>query len=237
MIAGLRPYPAYKDSGVRWLGTAPEGWEVMPVKRVARINPRKSEVPTALRHGTPVTFLPMEKVDADGTFDASDVVPIEDVWDGFTYFRRSDVILAKITPCFENGKGASLDCLPTDWGFGSTEFIVLRPSQRMLSQFLYALVSLPAFRHLGADSMQGASGQQRVPTEFVANFRFPIPPASQQLAILRFIRYVELRIQQFIVARERQVWLLEEERKALIHHVIERGLAGTCAGQSGAFER
>ncbi len=196
----------------------------MPVKRVARLNPRKSEVPVALRNGTPVTFLPMARVGSDGTFNASEVVPIEDVWDGFTYFRRSDVILAKITPCFENGKGASLDCLPTDWGFGSTEFIVLRPSQRVHSQFLHALVSLSVFRRLGAEFMQGASGQQRVPTEFVANFRFPVPPARQQLTILRFIKHVELRVQQFIAARECQVSLLEEERKAIIHRAVTRGL-------------
>lgn len=99
-----KPYPAYKDSGEEWLGKVPEEWEVKQLKRVTRLNPSKTEVPRALRTGL-ATFLPMERVGNDGTFDASEIRPVKDLWNGFTYFRKGDVIVAKITPSFENGKG------------------------------------------------------------------------------------------------------------------------------------
>ena len=102
-----KPYPKYKHSGVEWLGEVPKHWEVRRLKRIARLNPSKSEVSPALRSADAV-FLPMEKVGADGRIDTSIVKRASELWNGFTYFRQNDVIVAKITPCFENGKGACL---------------------------------------------------------------------------------------------------------------------------------
>jgi type I restriction enzyme S subunit len=219
----LRPYGGYRNSGSELLPRLPEGWDLVPLKRVARINPRKSEVPAAQRSGTSVTFLPMENVHSDGTFDSSETKSIGEVWEGFTYFRRGDVIVAKITPCFENGKGASLERLPTDFGFGSTEFIVLRPRRNVSSQYLNFLVSLPVFRRLGADAMQGAGGQQRVPAQFAANFRFPIPPLDEQLAIVRFLRFMGSRIKRAVSIKLQLIDLLEEERRAVIRSFLTTG--------------
>jgi restriction endonuclease S subunit len=219
MVYNLKPYPAYKDSGVPWLGEVPEHWDVRRVKRIARLNPSKSEVPLALRDGRAV-FLPMEHVGSDGRFDASEVQPISDLWNGFTYFRRGDVIVAKITPCFENGKGACLENLPTAFGFGSTEFHVIRPSKTIVSAYLYRVTTLSEFRRLGADEMTGAAGQQRVPVEFIANFPTPIPPLPEQTAIVRFLDWAERRIRRVIRARKRRIKLLEEYKQALIHQAV-----------------
>jgi restriction endonuclease S subunit len=219
MTPTLTPYPAYKDSGVPWLGQVPEHWEVRRLKQIARLNPSKSEVPLAQRDGRAV-FLPMERVGSDGRFKASEVRPISDLWNGFTYFRRGDVIVAKITPCFENGKGACLENLPTAIGFGSTEFHVIRPSKAIVSAYLYRVTTLAEFRRLGADEMTGAAGQQRVPVEFLANFPIPIPPLPEQTAIVRFLDYMDRRIRRVIRARQRQIKLLEEYRQALIHQAV-----------------
>jgi restriction endonuclease S subunit len=219
MIDGLKPYPAYKDSGVPWLGKVPEHWEVRRLKRIARLNPSKSEVPIALRDGQAV-FLPMERVGSDGRFDASEVRSISDLWNGFTYFRRGDVIVAKITPCFENGKGACLENLPTAIGFGSTEFHVIRPSLAVTAPYVYQVTTLSEFRRLGADEMTGAAGQQRVPAEFIANFLMPLPPLPEQTAIVRFLDYMDRRIRRSIRAKQKLIKLLEEYRQALIHQAV-----------------
>src|SRR3990172_2293772 len=122
----------------------------------------------------------MERVTADGRVDAREVRPASALWNGFTYFRRADVLVAKITPCFENGKGACLDSLPTEVGFGSTEFIVLRFTDAVLPQYLYRTTTLAEFRRRGADAMNGAAGQQRVPPTFVGNFQAALPPLPEQ---------------------------------------------------------
>jgi len=215
----LKPYPSYKDSGVEWLGKVPEHWEVRRIKRIAHINPSKSEVPLTLRNGNAV-FLPMERVGTNGHYDASDVRPILSLWNGFTYFRRGDIIVAKITPCFENGKGACLENLPTAIGFGSTEFHVIRPSKAIVTAHLYHLTTLSDFRRLGTDEMTGAAGQQRVPVEFIANFPIPIPPLPEQNAIVRFLDYMDRRIKRYINAKQKMIKLLSEYKQALIHQAV-----------------
>ena len=159
---GLDPDVRLKPSGIDWLGDVPAHWEVRRLKWVASLNPSKREVRAPLLADTPVTFLPMERVGRDGRIETGEMLPASDVWNGFTYFEREDVLVAKITPCFENGKGACLDSLPTKVGFGSTEFHVLRAGPSTSSQFLYRLTTLEEFRRLGVNAMTGAAGQQRV---------------------------------------------------------------------------
>jgi restriction endonuclease S subunit len=130
------------------------------------------------------------------------------------------VLLAKITPCFENGKGACLDILPTEYGFGSTEFHVLRARQCLRPQFLYRITTLPEFRRLGAEAMTGAAGQQRVPQEFVANFVCASPPLAEQSAIVCFLDDQTAKMDAAVRAARRQVALLHEYRTRLIADVV-----------------
>ncbi|QCQ22123.1 restriction endonuclease subunit S [Desulfoglaeba alkanexedens] len=219
MIRGLKPYPAYKPSGVELLGQVPEHWEVRRLKRIARLNPSKSEVPLAMRDD-PAAFLRMEHVGSDGRFDASEVRPVSDLWNGFTFFRRGDVIVAKITPCFENGKGACLQNLPTSVGFGPTEFHVIRPSAAVTSSYLYRVTTLSQFRQLGADEMTGAAGQQRVPAEFIANFLIPLPPLPEQTALVEYLDAETAKIDTAVFASRREIDLLREYRQRLIADVV-----------------
>ena len=100
-----KPYPRYRESGVEWLGCTPAHWQTKRLRFACDLNPRKTEV-SWLPDDTEVSFLPMEMIGEDGSLDLSDTRTIDSVWQGYTYFRDGDVILAKITPCFENGKGA-----------------------------------------------------------------------------------------------------------------------------------
>lgn len=224
MTVDLRPYPVYRDSGVEWLGDVPEHWEVRRIKWAATLNPSKKESRSSLAANTPVTFLPMECVNTDGCINSREAPPASTVWNGFTYFRRGDILVAKITPCFENGKGACLDTLPTDFGFGSTEFHVLRARSSISPQFLYRITNIAEFRRLGADAMTGAAGQQRVPESFLANFPIPLPPLPEQTAIVRFLDHVDRRIRRSIRAKQKLITLLNEQKQAVIHHAVTRGL-------------
>ena len=216
---GLDSNVHMKPSGVEWLGDVPEHWEVATLKRVAELNPSKTEAQSSLAADTPVTFLPMACVGTDGTIDG-EVLTASTVWSGFTYFRRNDVLVAKITPCFENGKGACLDSLPTEIGFGSTEFHVLRANSSVSSQFLYHTTNVVDFRRLGANAMTGAAGQQRVPLEFVANHPLAIPPLPEQKAIVAYLGKATADIDTAIARTRRQVDLLHEYRTRLIADVV-----------------
>ena len=215
-----KPYPKYKDSGVEWLGNVPAHWEVRRLKQIVRLNPSKAEARVLLEHDAPVTFLPMERVYTDGRIEATEHLPVSSVWNGFTYFRRGDVIVAKITPCFENGKGACLDTLPTEVGFGSTEFHVLRAGNSIRAPFLYRITTLPDFRRLGAEAMTGAAGQQRVPASFIANFAVPCPPLPEQTAIVEYLDAQTTKIDAAIAAARREIELLREYRTRLIADVV-----------------
>jgi type I restriction enzyme S subunit len=119
-------YPKYKPSGVEWLRDVPNGWKVKRLRFVANLNPSKSEI-ADLDRGTVVSFLPMESVGDDGVLSLDKEKTIAELETGFTYFRNGDVTIAKITPCYENGKGALMCGLTNGIGFGTTELIVARP--------------------------------------------------------------------------------------------------------------
>lgn len=217
---GLDRTVPLKPSGIDWLGEIPAHWDAMKIKRIARVNPSRSDAYESRNSDEPVVFLPMERVSPDGEIDSSERRPIRDVWHGFTYFRRGDVVVAKITPCFENGKGACLSDLETAIGFGTTEFIVLRPSGTILAEFLYQLTMLSEFRLLGVESMTGAAGQQRISQDFVSNFVVPVPPPMEQQAIIDFIRAESSAFRALISRAEREIALIREYRTRLIADVV-----------------
>ena len=173
-----------KYSGVYWLGEIPATWEVFSLKRVCRVNASISEDVKAMKDSDLVTFLPMENVSETGEIDCSIKKKIADVRSGFSSFAKGDVVVAKITPCFENGKGACLDDLDTDIGFGTTEFINLRPSEKVLSKYLYMITMTRPFRKLGEEVMTGSAGQKRVSINYIKNFTLGIPSVEEQESIL-----------------------------------------------------
>lgn len=105
---GMDPNVEMKESGIEWIGEIPNHWIQMRLKYLANINPRKNYDNFSKDSEDLVTFLPMERVNEDGTYDTSLKKKIRKLWKGFTYFEENDVIVAKITPCFENKKGACL---------------------------------------------------------------------------------------------------------------------------------
>lgn len=214
---GINPDAKMKDSGIEWLGEIPEHWEVKKLKYVSKINPSKNQAFKGSEDE--VVFLPMEKVNEDGTFDQELVKPINELWNGYTYFEKGDILIAKITPCFENGKGTLLSNLKTKIGFGSTEFHVVR-SKSVISQFLFYLTRSFRFMKIGEAFMTGAAGQKRVPTDFISEFNVAIPPYEEQQSIVNFIESETSRIGHKIEDTQKLIDLLKEYREALISEVV-----------------
>ena len=155
----------------------------IPIIRLAdicEINPR---MPKMLSDDAVVSFLPMASVSEDGFVDFEERREVREVKKGYKYFERGDVLVAKITPCFENGKAARTSSLSSPIGFGSTEFHVLRAGQRIEPSYLFHLVWNSKLREIGARNMTGSAGQKRVPADFLKRLEIPLPPLDEQRRI------------------------------------------------------
>lgn len=218
---GLDPATAKRNSGIDWIPHIPAHWDTCKLKHVAVFNPSRSESTSFRLSDASVSFLPMECITTDGKLQSVENRKTSEVWEGYTYFRRNDVVMAKITPCFENGKGGLLDALPTEIGFGTTEFIVLRAAERRIRPaFLAKLLSLRTFRVLGADAMTGAAGQQRVPLGFVKNFRIALPPLDEQDRILCTLQTATAEQDAAIERIRSEITLIREYRDRLIADAV-----------------
>jgi type I restriction enzyme S subunit len=148
---------------------------------VVLVNPR---LPKDTDETQLVTFLKMASVSEQGDLLEQESRVLADTKKGFTYFERGDVLLAKITPCFENGKAALVNKLNTKIGFGSTEFHVLRPVKgKVDNKYLFFLIWNEQFRFMGEHAMKGAAGQQRISSDFLKNLKIPLPPLETQKQI------------------------------------------------------
>lgn len=164
------------------LPALPGGWLFVRHLEVAQINPPK---PSGIDDKEMVTFLPMALVRAEtGHYSLSDERPYGKVKKGFTSFLEGDVIVAKITPCFENGKFAYLKKLVNGKGFGSTEFHVSRPNKFLDGEFLFHFLSQATFRKISKLNMTGSAGQLRIPTKYFSNIILPICSLEEQRQIV-----------------------------------------------------
>lgn len=173
------------------------------------LNPNKKEL---LKFNGNVSFLPMSNVSENGKIDLSINRNIDDVRKGFTFFKDNDVIVAKITPCFENGKGAPVFGLLNGVGFGSTEFHVLRPKNTVNTVWLYHVTMLSKFRLEGEKKMTGSGGQRRITKDFINNFKLNIPPLYLQNEFADFV----VQVDKSQLAIQKSLEELETLKKSLM---------------------
>jgi type I restriction enzyme, S subunit len=217
-------YQAYKPSGVEWLREVPEHWEALRLRFATQLNPSKQEA-KELGDQKMVSFLPMEAIGEHGIIRLEQEKEVGECLSGYTYFRDGDVCIAKITPCFENGKGAILRDLKGGIGFGTTELIVTRPvKEKITSEFLDYLFRSQTFRRLGEAEMYGAGGQKRVPDSFVRDFTSALPSIEEQSQVTRFLDRETAKIDCLIAEQQRLIELLQEKRQAVISHAVTKGL-------------
>ena len=176
-----------------------------PLSDLAEINPR-SPLPTV---GETVSFVAMADVSESGLIDN---LELRKASSGYTPFATGDVLVAKITSCFENGKGAHVGNLPTRCGLGSTEFHVLRPRSNTSGRYLYHLTREARFRLRGEGMMSGSAGQRRVPSEFFSRYAVWVPPLEEQRRIAEILDTIDETIQ----ATERLITKLETMKLGII---------------------
>ena len=201
----------------------PASWPRKRLGLVARLRPR-GVVGEALNDAEDVTFLPMDAIGEQGDLDVSSTRRVADVKSGYSRFSEGDVVIAKITPCFENGKGALIRGTKTGVGFGTTELHVVMPGPGLDGRFLYYVTAQPRFRRLGKGWMIGAAGQQRVPEEFVRDFPLRVPPITRQREIANYLDRETARIDQLIAAKQRLLGLTVEKRLAFVSRAVTCGL-------------
>ncbi|MGH2397455.1 MAG: nucleotidyltransferase domain-containing protein [bacterium] len=166
-IADLFP-DRFEDSG---LGEIPAEWQVAPLPDVIEVNPTRS-----LRRGEVAPYLDMANMPTRGH---SPNAVIERAFGSGMRFVNGDTLVARITPCLENGKTAYVDFLQDGQvGWGSTEYIVLHPKPPLPAEFAYCLARSNEFRDFAIQSMTGSSGRQRVPAESLSHFQIVAPPKS-----------------------------------------------------------
>ncbi len=156
------------------------GFEEVKLGDICEINPKKSEIEKE-DNNLEVSFVPMTDISGHSIhFKPKEIRRIREVYTGYTYFREGDILLAKVTPCFENGKSGICKNLKNRIGFGSSEYHVLRPTKNILPELVYHIISSETFIKLGEKQLTGTAGLRRLPKYFVDNFKIPLPPIPIQ---------------------------------------------------------
>ncbi|MBV5296933.1 MAG: restriction endonuclease subunit S [Rhodoferax sp.] len=212
---GLNPDAPMRDSGIPWLGAVPIHWDTRRARFALSANPPSPRL-RALAPEQEVSFIPMDAVGVQGGLNLEQVKLIEDVSSGYTEFQDGDVVIAKITPCFENGKAALADGLTNGVAYGTTELHVLRAGAELDPHFLFYVAISDTFSKLGEAEMYGAGGQKRVPPEFIKNFRMILPPLTEQIAIVAHLRAGIEKLDQMENNAQSAITRLTEYRTALI---------------------
>lgn len=210
-----KPLPPIKPEEIPF--EIPENWVWCRLGDVCEINPR-NKVDDELDAG----FIPMPMVSQlFGIKPTYEVRKWGAIKTGFTHFANNDVVVAKITPCFENSKAGIISDLPNGIGAGSTELNVLRGNQYVLPEYIYAFVKRIDFLKNGERIMKGVAGQQRVPTEYFYNTLIPLPPLSEQKRIVAEIEKqfaLTKQLKEHIIANQQAT---EQLLKALLHQAFE----------------
>ncbi len=203
-----------------------ESWEQCSLSDVCTVNPKKADTKD-LPDELEVSFFPMPALsEIYGEITDSQTRLLKEVRSGFTNFSEGDVVFAKITPCMENGKSAVIGKLVNDIGFGTTEFFVLRCSERLYNRFLYHLVRDKSFRDKAKAVMTGAVGQQRVPKRYLETYKLNLPKVNEQQEIVRILDKSFAREQQTKEAAEAVLDRIDLMKKSILARAF-RGELGT----------
>ena len=202
----------------------PDSWVWVRLGEVVGVNPNKIKV--NLDENELVDFIPMKNVsENDSEIIEKNFEKFKDLQKGYSQFIENDILFAKITPCMENGKTAIISNLKEKIGYGSTEFHVLRSTKIIDNKILYNFLKQQRFREDAKYNMTGSVGFRRVPTDFMKNYPFPLPPLEEQQEIVRVLDEVlenENKVKELLELEER-IDILE---KSILHKAF-KGELGT----------
>ena len=210
---GLDPDVPMKDSGIEWIGKIPEGWECCRIKNIAYFNPI-----TKIDQGKDVvSYAPMDCV-KDGWLIHNEI-NINNVSTGLTLFQENDIVMAKVTPCFENGNIAIATELKNGIAYGSSELFVFR-SKNTYNKWLFYYLRNNIFKQRASSTMTGTGGLKRVSPKFVSDYPLAIPPIKEQQQIADYLDKKCAEIDDLIKLKERKIEKLKEYKKSLIYEYV-----------------
>lgn len=212
---GLNTNVKLKDSGVDWIGMIPENWEVLRLKDVSILYPmckRNS-------YSGNVSFVPMESLRC-GEIDLKEI-PFEYALGKYNYFENGDLLIAKVTPCFENGNISLADGLLQGIGFGSSEIFVLKTTpKQLLNKFMFYVSFTESFKARACSTMHGVGGLKRIDPLFMRTYELSIPPITEQRTIADYLDTHCTRIDHAISIVDKQIDAYTRLKKSLINEVV-----------------
>lgn len=211
---GIRPNRPMKDSGIEWIGEIPEGWGISKIKFVSHFNPQYTIVP---HDGDVVTFAPMDCIKNGYYINKESVYNKANT--SYTPFQEGDIVMAKVTPCFENGNIAIMAGLSSGYGYGSSELFVLRP-KNINTKFLFYYLQNQMFKKFACSTMTGTGGLKRVSPVFVQNCSITIPIKTEQQEIADYLDIKCAEIDKLIKKKEQLISELETYKKSLIYEYV-----------------
>ena len=200
-------------------------WKTETLGNICQIKPPKNEAKQKLADSDLVSFVPMSDLgQRQKELALNDERPLGKVVGSYTYFADNDVLLAKITPCFENGKLGIARNLTNGVGFGSSEYIVFRSTGDIDPEYLFHFLSQDSFRDAGSRVMTGAVGHKRVPKEFIENYPIPLPPLPEQIRIVAILDEVFEGIGRTAANAEKNLANARELFDSTLQAIFRRGV-------------
>ncbi len=223
MIDGLEPYPAMKDSGVPWLGEVPEHWEVRPIAGMGSLfkgnGGNKGDEVSA---GVPCVRYGDLYTRHEFFITRSKAFVSEERAGAYTPIRYGDVLFAASGETMEDIGRSSVNLIEGDARCGG-DVLVLRPEIPAVPRYLGYAADSPASRH-----QKGCMGRGFTVVHIYGSqlkrLLLPLPPLPEQAAIVRFLDHADRRIRRYIRAKQKLIKLLEEQKQAIIHRAVTRGL-------------
>lgn len=211
---GLNPNVEMKPSGIEWIGDVPKHWEVMPLKHLAVLYPKSV---CSNNKENIVSYAPMENVRNDKLTE--DEKKITELTSGLNTFYEGDILMAKVTPCFENGNIAIAHSLKHSLGYCSSELFVIRV-KRINVRYLFFLLQNQDYKQVCLSTLTGTGGLKRVSADFVRSGKMPVPSQEEQAAIASYLDRKCATIDTSISNAQHQIDLLQEYKQSLITEVV-----------------
>ncbi len=211
-------YDKYKDSGIAWIGEIPEHWEIKRLKNVSDFNPQNDQ---SISNFSEVGYLPMERL--KNGYMLPSVINVYNLTQGLTFFKENDIVMAKVTPCFENGNIAIAKNLINNCGFGSSELFIFRVRNINREYFFY-LLQEEKIKEVCKSTMIGTGGLKRISPTFMRNLLLPIPPTLEQQSIAIYLDQKCGEIDELITLQEEMITKLQSYKQSVITEAVTKGL-------------
>lgn len=213
MITDLEPYPVMKDSGVPWLAEVPDHWQVTRARYLFR------EVDQRSQTGAETHLSMSQKLGLVPSSEVEQRTLVSESYAGGKLCTSDDLVLNRLKAHLGVFARAS------QAGLVSPDYTVLRPRRQLNVRYFEETLRSPVCRsELRVRAKGIVEGFWRLYTDDFYDIRLPVPPLSEQVAIVRFLGYVDRRIRRYIRAKQKLIELLEEQKQAIIHYAVTRGL-------------